>query len=137
MIFGQSITADDILEQANFFDDWEGKYAFIIDLGKQLPALDETQKNDDSLVKGCQSIVWISGEKQGDKFVFHADSDAIIVKGLLAIILSAYNYKSAEEILSFDIDDYFSKIDLLNHISNIRGNGIQAMINRIRAFAAE
>ncbi len=134
MIFGQSITTDDILEQANFFDDWEEKYAFIIDLGKQLPTLDTAQKNDETLVKGCQSHVWISGEKHGEQFIFHADSDAIIVKGLLAIILSAYNYKSAEEILSFNIDDYFSQLDLLSHISNVRGNGIQAMINRIREF---
>lgn len=132
---GKSITADDILEQADFFDDWEEKYAFIIDLGKQLPAFPPNLKNADHEVKGCQSDVWISHEKQGEQFIFHADSEAIIVKGLLAIILAVYNYKTAEQIRAFDIEGYFEKLDLLNHISNVRGNGIQAMLSRIQHLA--
>ncbi|PID62894.1 MAG: Fe-S cluster assembly protein SufE [Gammaproteobacteria bacterium] len=133
--FGKSITAEDIVEQTDFFDDWEEKYAFLIDLGKQLPAFNSAEKSADNLVKGCQSDVWITHAKQGEQFVFFADSDAIIVKGLLAVILAAYNYKTAEEILDFDIEGYFEKLDLLSHISNVRGNGIQAMVARIRGFA--
>lgn len=132
---GKTITTDDILEQSDFFDDWEEKYAFIIDLGKQLPAFPDTEKNADNVVKGCQSVVWITHDKQHEKFIFHADSNAIIVKGLLAIILAAYNHKTADEILAFDIKHYFEKLDLISHISNVRGNGIQAMINHIQSIA--
>lgn len=128
----KNITAQDIIEQANFFDDWEEKYAFIIDLGKQLPQFPDGDKNDENLVKGCQSLVWITHEKNGERFIFHADSDAIIVKGLLAIILCAYHDKTTEEILAFDMDSYFEQLDLLSHISNVRGNGVQAMIARVR-----
>ncbi len=131
--FGVTITADDIIEQATFFDDWEEKYAFIIDLGKQLPAFPDSDRNDNNIVRGCQSIVWMTHEQRGEQFMFHADSDAVIVKGLLAILLAAYNGKTHEQIQTFDIDGYFEKLDLLSHISNIRGNGIRAMVGRIRA----
>lgn len=135
-VLGKDITAQDIIDQTDFFDDWEEKYAFIIDLGKQLPAFADSDRNDENMVKGCQSLVWINHEKHGEQFVFQADSDAIIVKGLLAILLAAYNYKTADEILDFDVEGYFEQLDLLNHISNVRGNGIQAMIGRVREIAS-
>lgn len=135
-ILGKNITAQDIIEQTDFFDDWEEKYAFIIDLGKQLPAFADSDRNDENIVRGCQSLVWITHEKNGEQLLFHADSDAIIVKGLLAILLAAYNHKTADEILAFDVEGYFEQLDLLSHISNVRGNGVQAMISRVREIAS-
>lgn len=135
-ILGKDITAQDILDQMDFFDSWEEKYAFIIDLGKQLPTCENCDCIDKNVVKGCQSQVWITSFRHDDKFVFRANSDAIIVKGLLAIIIAAYNYKTAEEILAFDIEGYFAKLDLLKHISNVRGNGLQAMVQRIKDMAS-
>lgn len=138
MILGKDITSEDIIDQISFFDNWEEKYAFIIDLGKQLPVCENCDCIDENEVKGCQSQVWITPFKNDEgKFVFRANSDAIIVKGLLAIILTAYNYKTREEILAFDIEEYFSQINLLNHLSQVRGNGIKAMVERIRNIASE
>ncbi len=138
MILGQDITPEDVIDQMSFFDSWEEKYAFIIDLGKQLPTCENCDCIDKNEVKGCQSQVWITAFKGSEgHFTFRANSDAIIVKGLLAIILTAYNLKTAEEILSFDIEDYFTQLDLLNHISNVRGNGIKAMVERVRKIAQQ
>lgn len=133
--FGKDITIEDIVEQATFFDNWEEKYAFIIDLGKQLEELPDNDKTEENLIQGCQSLVWITHTKQENKLIFHSDSDAIIVKGLLAIILAAYNYKTPKEILSLDIEQYFNQLNLLEHISNVRGNGIRAMVARIQEVA--
>lgn len=132
MELGKDITTDELLEQLGFFSDWESKYGYIIDLGKSLAKLPESAFIDENVVKGCQSQVWITHAQQDGKFIFQADSDALIVKGLLAIILVAYSYKTAEEILAFDIDSYFEKLDLLKHISNVRGNGLHSMVARIR-----
>lgn len=136
MILGQNITSEDIIDQMSFFDSWEEKYAFIIDLGKQLPVCENCDCIDKNEVKGCQSQVWITAfiNNQGH-FTFRANSDAIIVKGLLAIIIVAYNHKTSKEILEFDIEDYFKQLDLISHISNVRGNGIKAMVERVRNIA--
>ena len=135
--FGTSITSDDILETLGFFDSWEARYKYIIELGKELPPMDEAKKDDAHLVRGCQSRVWIDTRHRGEKLFFDVDSDAFIVKGLLGVILAAYNGKSAEEILSFDIDGYFEQLDLVNHLSSTRGNGLRAMVKRIREEAGE
>lgn len=141
MELGKDITPEELLEQLDFFGGWEEKYGYIIDLGKLLIALPESAYHEDNIVKGCQSQVWIIHEKtdadSGSRYVFQADSDALIVKGLLAIILIAYNHKTAEEILAFNIEDYFAKLDLLKHISNVRGNGLKAMVARIRETVKE
>ncbi|MBS9778272.1 MAG: SufE family protein [Gammaproteobacteria bacterium] len=137
MELGKDVTVTDLLDQFEFFSGWEEKYECIIDLGKSLSPLAESSYSDENIVKGCQSQVWIEHEKINDTFVFAADSDAIIVKGLLAMILVAFNYKTAQEILDFDVDDYFLKLDLLNHISNVRGNGLKAMVMRIQKDATE
>lgn len=134
--FGTTITSADILDTICFFDSWEDRYKYIIDLGKELPPLDESLKDDAHLVRGCQSQVWIDARRDGDTFWFDADSDAFIVKGLLGVILAAYNGKSAAEICGFDIEDYFEQLDLLNHLSMARGNGLRAMVERIRTEAA-
>ena len=103
---------DEILEDLAFFDDWEERYKYIIDLGKELPALDESLHTPERLVKGCQSNVWIELRTDGDKLCFLVDSDAIIVRGLLALVMAAYDNKTSAEITAFDIDDYFQSLDL-------------------------
>ena len=135
--FGSSITADVIRDTLGFFDDWEERYKYIIDLGKELPPMDEGKKDDEHLVRGCQSQVWIDLHRDGDRLWFEADSDAFIVKGLLGVVLAAYNEKTPSEVLDFDIEAYFEELDLLKHLSPTRGNGLRAMVKRIRAMAEE
>ena len=133
--FGQTITADDIVDTLSFIDTWEERYRYIIDLGKELPPLDDSLKDDAHLVRGCQSQVWIDTHEQDGRLWFDVDSDAYIVKGLLGVILAAYNGRRPEEILAFDIEAYFEKLDLLRHLSSQRGNGLRAMVERIRTAA--
>ncbi len=134
--FGTNITAGDIVDTLSFFDNWEERYKYIIDLGKELPPMDDSKKDDDHLVRGCQSQVWIDTTREGGRLWFEVDSDAFIVKGLLGVILAAYNGKPAEEILEFDIDNYFEELDLERHLSVTRGNGLRAMVKRIQSEAA-
>ncbi len=135
--FGSAITAADIIDTLGFFDDWEDRYRYIIDLGRQLAPMPDALKTDDRLVRGCQSQVWINLRSAGGRLFFEVQSDAHIVNGLLAIILCAYNGKTPQAILEFDIEDYFQRLDLLQHLSPIRGNGLRSMVRRIRAFAEE
>ena len=133
--FGTRISTDDILDTLSFFDDWEERYKYIIDLGKQLPAMADSKKNEEFLLRGCQSQVWIDSELNNGVLNFEADSDAHIVRGLLGVVLAAYNHKTPADILAFDIDDYFSRIDLVKHLSPTRGNGLRAMVKRIQDTA--
>ena len=134
--FGNSITSEDIVDTLSFFDDWEERYKYIIDLGRELPELAAEQRTEDNLVRGCQSQVWLVSRREGDRLYFDADSDAFIVKGLLAVVLAAYNGKRVDEIRDFDIEGYFSSLNLLKHLSVTRGNGLRAMVQRIQASAA-
>lgn len=134
--FGSSISVEDIIDTLSFFDDWEERYKYIIDLGKQLPAMDDSKKTEQFLLRGCQSQVWIDSEMVGDQLFFEVDSDAHIVRGLLGVVLAAYNGKTANDILAFDIDNYFNQIDLVKHLSPTRGNGLRAMVKRIQDTAA-
>ena len=120
-----------------FFDDWEERYKYIIDLGKQLPAIDESKKTDVYLLRGCQSQVWIDSAVRDGKLFFEVDSDAHIVRGLLAVVLSAYNNKTPDEILNFDIDHFFAQVDLVKHLSPTRGNGLTAMVKKIQLTAQQ
>lgn len=133
--FGHSISSDDIVDTLGFFDSWEDRYKYIIDLGKELPPMDESLHTDDRLVRGCQSQVWIDTAMENDKLQIAVDSDAFIVKGLLGVVLAAYNNKSPAEVLDFDIDAYFDELQLMNHLSPTRGNGLRAMVARIRSIA--
>jgi len=133
--FGQSITVADIVDTLGFFDNWEERYKYIIDLGKELPPMEDSLKDEEHLVRGCQSQVWINSGIQDNKIWFDADSDAFIVKGLLGVVLAAYNGKTAEEICAFDVDDYFEGLGLLNHLSSTRGSGLKAMVKRIQNVA--
>ncbi|MGI3130759.1 SufE family protein [Halopseudomonas pachastrellae] len=134
--FGTEITSEDIVDTLSFFDSWEDRYKYIIDLGRELPELDAAQRTEENLVRGCQSQVWLVSRRDGDKLYFDADSDAFIVKGLLAVVLAAYNGKDAASIREFDIEGYFSDLNLLKHLSVTRGNGLRAMVQRIQASAA-
>lgn len=133
--FGSTITADDIIDTVGFFDNWEDRYKYIIDLGKELPPMDAAKKDEIHLVRGCQSQVWIDSKKMDGALWFEADSDAFIVKGLLGVVLAAYNGKSPQDIQNFDIENYFEQLGLLKHLSPTRGNGLRSMVKRIQAMA--
>ncbi|WP_438463532.1 SufE family protein [Marinomonas sp. PE14-40] len=125
----------EIIEDLEFFDDWEDRYKYIIDLGKSLPAMDDALKTELRLVKGCQSSVWIEPGQDGKLMTFVVDSDAIIVRGLLALVMAAYDNKTAADIDAFDIDAYFAELDLERHLSPTRGNGLKSIVARIQAMA--
>ena len=129
-------SVEDIVETIGFFDDWEDRYRYIIDLGKELPAMPEAHKREELLVRGCQSQVWLDWRERDGRVFFEVDSDALIVRGLIAIILAAFDGQTPRAILDFDIDGYFEKLDLLKHLSPTRGNGLRAMVQRIRDVAA-
>jgi cysteine desulfuration protein SufE len=128
-------STDEILEDIEFFDDWEERYKYIIDLGKALTPLEKDLQTDERLVKGCQSNVWVDVRSEGDKLVFVVDSDAVIVRGLLAVVMAAFDRKTPAQILDFDIDDYFAQLDLESHLSPTRGNGLRAIVGKIKAIA--
>ena len=127
--------SDAIVEDLRFFDNWEDRYRYMIDLGKEMPSMDVSLRSDDKIVPGCQSQVWIDYKIENDHFIFQVDSDALIVKGLLAIVMAAYQMKTGQEILEFDIENYFTQLDLIKHLSPTRGNGLQAMVQKIKVIA--
>ncbi|MFT5579099.1 MAG: cysteine desulfuration protein SufE [Paraglaciecola psychrophila] len=129
-------TTEDILEDLAFFDDWEERYKYIIELGRELPAFDEALQTPSRLVKGCQSNVWLDVEVADKCLSFRVTSDAIIVRGLLALVLAAYNDRTAAQITAFDMERYFKQLDLEQHLSPTRGNGLRAIVAKIQAIAA-
>lgn len=132
------MSVEDIREAFELFDSWEDKYRFVIDLGKELPSMDPALKTDDTLVRGCQSQVWLIVTRDPDAGIMRLqlDSDAHIVRGLIAIVLAAYQQRTPQEILDYDIEGLFESLDLLKHLSATRGNGLRAMVHRIREEAA-
>ncbi|MDK8463201.1 SufE family protein [Marinobacter sp. SS13-12] len=136
---GKDTTLEDVVDGFEFLDDWEERYAFIIDLGKQLPAFPDDERREENYVHGCQSQVWLIHhyDEQSGKLYLLIDSDAIIVRGLAAIILVALNGKAPRDLLATDIDELFEQLDLFRHISPTRGNGLRAMVGKIRDIAAE
>jgi cysteine desulfuration protein SufE len=135
--FGHTITTEDVLDTLGFFDSWEDRYKYIIELGRELPPLPEALHTDDRLVRGCQSQVWIETTMQDGRLQLAVDSDAFIVKGLLGLILAAYNNKTPAQVLEFDMDNYFEQLDLMRHLSATRGNGLRAMVERIKDIARQ
>ena len=133
--FGHSISSEDILDTLGFFDSWEDRYKYIIDLGRELPPMPANLHTQDRLVRGCQSQVWIDARLEDGRLQLAVDSDAFIVKGLLALVLAAYNNKPLADVLAFDIKAYFQRLDLLRHLSATRGNGLRAMVQRIQEIA--
>ena len=133
----QSMTLDELVETFSFFDDWEDKYRFIIDLGKDLGELAESDKVDAHLIRGCQSQVWLTYKSAADRLTFKMDSDAHIVRGLIAVVLVIVDGRKASEIQQLDIEGAFGQLDLLAHLSVTRGNGLRAMVARIKEVAAQ
>ncbi|MFP6795499.1 MAG: SufE family protein [Pseudomonadales bacterium] len=128
---------DDIKATFSFFDDWEDKYRFLIDLGKSVPALPPEVRVADNLVRGCQSQVWLLGEYDTgqNQLKLQIDSDAHIVRGLIAIVLAAFDGHSPHDIVAYDIENLFNELDLVNHLSTTRGNGLRALVKRINDTA--
>lgn len=125
----------EIIEEFELFgDDWEGKYEHLIDLGKSLPLIKEEQKTEDAIIKGCQSRVWLHTEKKDDKLFFTADSDAIITKGMVALMVRVFNGQLPKDILEAKLN-FIDKIGLKEHLSPTRANGLVSMINRMKMEA--
>ena len=125
---------DEVIEEFNDFTDWMDKYQLLIDLGGELDALGEQYKNDDNLIDGCQSRVWIQCDVKDGQLFFTADSDALIVKGIIALLIKVLSGHTAKEIL--DADLYFiDRIGLKDHLSPTRSNGLLAMVKRIKSYA--
>lgn len=125
---------DDLIAEFGFFDDWMDRYQYLIDLGRKLPAFPEEYRRDEFKLKGCQSQVWFVGEKQDDRLVFHAISDAAIVSGLIAVLLRIYSNRTPDEIVRTE-PDFIAEIGLDAHLSPTRKNGLGAMLQAIRARA--
>ena len=125
---------DDIISSFRMFPEWLDRYQYLIDLGRKLPPLSDVEKTDDKLLAGCQSQVWLYLEGDADKVVIRANSDAAIVSGLIALLISVYSGCSAQQIV--DIEPYFIReIGLGEHLSPTRANGLHAMLNAIKGYA--
>lgn len=125
---------EEIIDEFSMFDDWMQRYEYIIDLGKSLPLIEEGAKTDENLIKGCQSKVWLQGQQAGNKIVFTADSDAILTKGIIAILIRAFSNQKAADILDADMD-FIDAIGLKEHLSPTRANGLVSMIKNIKMYA--
>ena len=127
---------NELIEEFSFFEDWTQRYEYLIELGKSLPLIDEQYKTENHLIKGCQSQVWLHAEKQGNELVFTADSDAIITKGIVALLVKVFSEQTAEDILKADMS-FIDKIGLKDHLSPTRANGLVSMIGQMRGYAAK
>ncbi|HAS64330.1 MAG TPA: cysteine desulfurase sulfur acceptor subunit CsdE [Vibrio sp.] len=134
--FGREITAQQIVETMQQLRGWEDRYRQVIQWGKKLPVMPEEFKSEQVTVSGCESQVWLVSEKIGDTWYFCADSDARIVRGLIALVLAAYNGKPQDEIQAFDIETYFDQLGLIAHLSPSRGNGLKAIVQQIKQVTA-
>jgi cysteine desulfuration protein SufE len=137
--FGSEIKSGDIKDTLIFFDDWEDCYRYIIDLGKELPTVPVSYRTDENLIVGCQSQVWLICEYDeiNNMLLMAVDSEAQIVKGLAAIVLSAFNKRTPQAVTNFNIDAFFTDIDLFSHLSSMRGNGLRAMVKKILHIAKQ
>ena len=123
-----------IIEDFSFLESWEDRYEYMIDLGKSLPLIDPQYKTDEYLIKGCQSQVWLHAENKGDIIHFTADSDAIITKGIVALLVRVYSGHTPEEILAAKTD-FIDQIGLKEHLSPTRANGLVSMLEQMRRYA--
>ena len=125
---------DEIIEEFELFDDWADKYEYIIDLGKKLKGLPEEQKTEDNIIKGCQSRVWLNARKEDESLVFDADSEAIIVKGLVNMLIRVLSGHTPQEIAKADL--YFmDKIGMSSHLAQTRSNGLASMVKQMKNYA--
>ncbi len=125
---------DEIVDEFSMFEDWMQRYEYIIELGKNLPLIQEEFKTDNNLIKGCQSKVWLKGDKNEDLITFTADSDAILTKGIIAILIRTFSNQTATDILNADMD-FIDEIGLKEHLSPTRANGLVSMIKNIKMYA--
>ncbi|WP_100752854.1 cysteine desulfurase sulfur acceptor subunit CsdE [Vibrio salilacus] len=133
--FGHEISAEEITQIMQGFHGWEDRYRQVIMWGKQLPQMPESFKSDQIIVAGCESQVWLVSQLIDGKWFFCADSDARIVRGLIALVMAAFNGKTSQQIQDFDVDDYFDKLGLIVHLSPSRGNGLTAIVKQIKHTA--
>jgi cysteine desulfuration protein SufE len=127
---------DEIIESFALYDDWEDRYALLIDLGKKLPDFPENMRNDENLVRGCVSRVWMVPKIENGVFTFQGDSDAFIVRGLVGLLHIIYSGKPVANLKSIDIDGIFEKLGLLQNLSPNRRNGVFSMIEKIKGYSA-
>ena len=124
----------EIIEEFSLFDDWTQRYEYMIDLGKSLPLIDEKYKNDKFVIKGCQSKVWVNAELENKAIKFTADSDAIITKGIIAILIRVFSNQSPKDIIKANTD-FIDQLGLKEHLSPTRANGLVSMIKQIKMYA--
>ena len=125
---------EEIVDEFALFDDWMEKYEHMISLGKALPLIKEEYKTEDNIIKGCQSKVWVHAELDDDKLVFTADSDAIITKGIIAILIRAFSNQKPQDIIEADTE-FIDEIGLKEHLSPTRANGLVSMIKQLKLYA--
>lgn len=125
---------NEIIDEFSMFDDWMEKYEHIIELGKDLPIIDESKKLEENLIKGCQSRVWLTAEVKEGEISYTADSDAIITKGIIALLVRVLNNQDAKEIVDAKLE-FIDKIGLKEHLSPTRSNGLVSMIKQMKVYA--
>jgi cysteine desulfuration protein SufE len=127
-------TQDEIIEEFELFDDWADKYEYIIDLGKKLKGFPEEQKTEENIIKGCQSRVWLNARQENENLIFEADSEAIIVKGLVNMLIRVLSGHTPKEIAEADL--YFmDKIGMSSHLAQTRSNGLASMVKQMKNYA--
>jgi len=127
-------TENEIIEEFELFENWEDKYQYLIDLGKELKGLEDEIKTDDRLIKGCQSRVWLYSSLENEKVIYKADSDAIITKGIVALLIRVLSNQTPDEIINTELE-FINKIGLKEHLSPTRANGLVSMIKQMKLDA--
>jgi len=125
---------EEIVDEFALFDDWMQRYEYIIELGKSLPLIEEKYKVEENLIRGCQSQVWLHAEKQGDNIMFTADSDAILTKGIIAVLIRTFSNQKAVDVMNADTS-FIDEIGLKEHLSPTRANGLVSMLKQIKLYA--
>lgn len=125
---------EEIIDEFSMFDDWDERYQYVIDLGKTLPLAEEQYKTDENIIKGCQSRVWLHAEEKEGKIFYTADSDAILTKGIIAILIRVFSGQEPKDILEADTE-FIDEIGLKEHLSPTRANGLVSMVKQIKMYA--
>jgi cysteine desulfuration protein SufE len=125
---------EEIIDEFSMFDDWDERFQYVIDLGKSLPLVDEQYKTEDNIIKGCQSKVWLHADEKDEKIFFTADSDAIITKGIIAVLIRTFSNQKPKDILEANTD-FIDQIGLKEQLSPTRANGLVSMIKQIKLYA--
>ena len=125
---------EDIVDEFSMFEDWMQRYEYMIELGKSLPLINEQYKTDDNIIKGCQSKVWVHADLEEDKLIFTADSDAIITKGIIAILIRVFSHQKPADIIEANTN-FIDEIGLKEHLSPTRANGLVSMIKQLKLYA--